>query len=242
MDDYNNQNQYPDNQNRGTSPDSSYDNNQDRQGQPWQNGPDSNPQGGQWQNGPSGGGSQWQNSPGGQWQNSSGNQWQNNQPYGQPPRQHNGKALASMIFGILALVACCVPFIQFPLAVVAIVLVILSKNRQPLTGFAIAGLVLGIIAIIMSIAMTIYWGYAFSLMNDPEFIQMYNDMMNMYQYTFTRPAADTPPPIKVRRARLASHVVKSFYGIICLPPATNTRFFTAQLTRAIPIPTYTSNS
>ena len=47
MDDYNNQNQYPDNQNRGTSPDSSYDNNQDRQGQPWQNGPDSNPQGGQ---------------------------------------------------------------------------------------------------------------------------------------------------------------------------------------------------
>ena len=173
MDDYNNQNQYPDNQNRGTSPDSSYDNNQDRQGQPWQNGPDSNPQGGQWQNGPSGGGSQWQNS--------SGNQWQNNQPYGQPPRQHNGKALASMIFGILALVACCVPFIQFPLAVVAIVLVILSQNRQPLPGFAIAGLVLGIIAIIMSIAMTIYWGYAFSLMNDPEFIQMYNDMMNMYQ-------------------------------------------------------------
>ena len=173
MDDYNNQNQYPDNQNRGTSPDSSYDNNQDRQGQPWQNGPDSNPQGGQWQNGPSGGGSQWQNS--------SGNQWQNNQPYGQPPRQHNGKALASMIFGILALVSCCIPFIQFPLAVVTIVLVILSKKKRPLSGFAIAGLVLGIISVICSICMTIYLGYVFNLLNDPEIWRMYQEMIELYQ-------------------------------------------------------------
>ncbi len=95
--------------------------------------------------------------------------------------RRNGQALASMIFGILALVSCCIPFIQFPLAVVAIVLVILSRKKQPLTGFAIAGLVLGIISIVISIAMTFYWGYAISMMNTPEFWEMYNEMMEMYQ-------------------------------------------------------------
>lgn len=210
MDEYNNQNQYPDNHNRGSSPDSPYDNNRSGQNQPqqpWQNGQNPNSQGSQWQNGQTdsgnqwqngqtGGGNQWQNGQadggnqwqngqtggGNQWQNNQGSgQWQNNQFYGQQPQQRNGKALASMIFGILALLSCCIPFIQFPLAVVAIVLVILSKKKQPLTGFAIAGLVLGIISVIISIAMTFYWGYAISLMNDPEFIDMYNDMMKMYQ-------------------------------------------------------------
>ena len=126
--------------------------------------------------------------PGEEWQSggpcgSNGGQqyWQGNQPYGQPPARRNGQALASMIFGILALVACCIPFIQFPLAVVAIVLVILSKKKQPLSGFAIAGLVLGIVSIVISIAMTFYWGYVISIMNTPEFWEMYNEMMQVYQ-------------------------------------------------------------
>lgn len=155
-------------------------------GGPWQNGGNqwqNDQPGGQWQNGQN----QWQNSqPGGPWQNNEnqwqngGNQWQNNQPYGQPP-QRNGQALASMIFGILALVSCCIPFVQFPLAVVTIVLVILSKKKRPLTGFAIAGLVLGIISVICSICMTFYLGYVFRMLNDPEVWKLYEEMMELYQ-------------------------------------------------------------
>lgn len=86
-----------------------------------------------------------------------------------------------MIFGILALVSCCIPFVQFPLAVVTIVLVILSKKKRPLTGFAIAGLVLGIISVICSICMTIYLGYLFNMLNDPEILKLYQEMIEMYQ-------------------------------------------------------------
>ena len=70
---------------------------------------------------------------------------------------------------------------QFPLAVTAIVLVILSKKGRPLHGFAIAGLVMGIISILMSIFMTFYWGIVISTMNDPEFMSMYNEILEMYQ-------------------------------------------------------------
>lgn len=98
-----------------------------------------------------------------------------------PPKQPNGMALASMIVGIFALLTCCIPFIQFPLAVIAIVLVILSKKGRPFHGFAIAGLVMAIISVLISIGMTFYWGYVIKLMNDPEFMSMYNEIMEMYQ-------------------------------------------------------------
>ena len=136
-----------------------------------------------WQNGPQNNQQYWQN-------NSQNNQqyWQNNspnnQPYwqnGQPPKRRNNLALASMIVGIFALITCCVPFIQFPLAVTTIVLVILSKKKQPLSGFAIAGLVMGILAILLSIVMLLYWGAYLQLMNDPEFSKILNEMMEMYQ-------------------------------------------------------------
>lgn len=98
-----------------------------------------------------------------------------------PPKQSNGMALASMIVGIFALLTCCIPFLQFPLAVISIVLVILSKKGRPFHGFAIAGLVMAIISIVVSIGMTFYWGYVIKLMNDPEFMSMYNELMEMYQ-------------------------------------------------------------
>lgn len=197
--------------NQAPPSDSPYDNqqNNDQQkpqppsqgGQPyWQSSPQDDQQ--YWQNSPQNGQQQWQNSPQNgqqqwpnnqqygqqQWPNNQQygqQQWQNNpqggMPYGQPPKRRNNLALASMIFGILALLACCIPFIQFPLAVVAIVLVILSKKKQPFSGFAIAGLVMGIIAIIISILMTLYWGALISMMNDPEFMDIYNELLKTYQ-------------------------------------------------------------
>lgn len=109
------------------------------------------------------------------------NQYQQSSYQQTPPKQPNGMALASMIVGIFALLTCCIPFIQFPLAVIAIVLVILSKKGRPFHGFAIAGLVMAIISVLISIGMTFYWGYVIKLMNDPEFMSMYNEIMEMYQ-------------------------------------------------------------
>ena len=95
-------------------------------------------------------------------------------------KETNRLAVASMIVGIFAMLTCCIPFIQFPLAVVTIVLVILSKKGKPFNGFAVAGLVLGILAVIISIGMTIYWGVLISLMKDPEFMSIYNSLLESY--------------------------------------------------------------
>ncbi len=142
----------------------------------WQNGPQNNQP--YWQNGPQNNQSYWQNGPQDNqsyWQQQGGQQyWQ------QPPRQQNNLALASMIFGIFSLLTCCIPFFQFPLAIISIVLVILSKKKQPLTGFAIAGLIMGIISIFISILMVLYWGQVVSFMNSPEFMDTYNEMVQLY--------------------------------------------------------------
>ena len=154
----------------------------------WQEGPKEQAPQNNWQDSPQNPGAQpgpgGQQPPYGSGQPPYGqNPYGNGQPpYGQPPRQTNNLALASMIVGIFALLACCIPFVQFPLAVVSIVLVVLSKKGQPLNGFAIAGLVLAIISIIISILMTLYWGFLISMMNDPEFLSIYNEMLEMYEY------------------------------------------------------------
>jgi hypothetical protein len=67
--------------------------------------------------------------------------------YVQPPRRANGSAIASLIFGILG----CVPFLTGLLAVV-LGIVGLRKTRDPSVGgkgMAIAGLVLGLISIVL---------------------------------------------------------------------------------------------
>ena len=173
MDEYRNQNS--DDQNGSNQPHPSE--------SPYNSGSSMDTQSGQAPNQPPYGQQPWQNAP-----NSDQQYWQNgspgSQPYwqnGQHQKKRNNLALASMIVGIFALITCCVPFIQFPLAVTAIVLVILSKKKQPLSGFAIAGLVMGILAILLSIVMLLYWGAYLQLMNDPEFSKILNEMMEMYQ-------------------------------------------------------------
>ena len=114
------------------------------------------------------------------YQNNYQKNYQNNYQYEAPQKETNRLAVASMIVGIFAMLTCCIPFIQFPLAVVTIVLVILSKKGKPFNGFAVAGLVLGILAVIISIGMTIYWGVLISLMKDPEFMSIYNSLLESY--------------------------------------------------------------
>ena len=124
--------------------------------------------------------SQPQNNDQNNTQNDYQNNYQNNYQYEAPQKETNRLAVASMIVGIFAMLTCCIPFIQFPLAVVTIVLVILSKKGKPFNGFAVAGLVLGILAVIISIGMTIYWGVLISLMKDPEFMSIYKSLLESY--------------------------------------------------------------
>ncbi len=158
---------------------------QNPQNGPWQgwqnpqNGPQNNWQQNQYQQ--SGPQNSWQQNQ--YQQNGTPQGWQQNQ-YQQynHPKESNGLALASMIVGILALISCCCsPLVQFPLAVTAIVLMILSKKGRPLSGFAVAGLIMAIFAILMSIAMTLLIGLFNSpeyrkILSSPEYQKIYEDI------------------------------------------------------------------
>ncbi len=109
-------------------------------------------------------------------------------PYQQvPAKENNPLALASMITGLLALITCCCsPLIQFPLAVTSIVLMILSKRGKPLQGYAIAGLIMSIFAILLSILMTIMIGIVRSpqyqdFLNSPEFEDIFEEYESLYE-------------------------------------------------------------
>ncbi len=120
------------------------------------------------------------------------NNWQQD-PYQQPPyqqappKENNPLALAAMITGLLALITCCCsPLIQFPLAVASIVLVILSKRGKPFSGYAIAGLIMSIFAILLSILMTFMIGLVRSpqyqeFLNSPEFQDIFDDYESLYE-------------------------------------------------------------
>ena len=101
----------------------------------------------------------------------------------QPPyKQQNNMALAAMIVGIFSLLSCCIPPLQFALSVVGILLVIFSKKGgKPWSGFAIAGLVLSILSLIISIVMVIYVIFAFQMMRDPQYAPLFNEIYQMYE-------------------------------------------------------------
>lgn len=85
--------------------------------------------------------------------------YQNFQPNVQPVAQNNGVATASLIVGIVSLVCC-----GFPAGIVAVILGIIGLNKSKTMcgngkGMAIAGIILGAVSIVFSIAMPIC-GYA----------------------------------------------------------------------------------
>lgn len=115
------------------------------------------------------------------------------QPYGQqqygagPPQQGNTLAIAGLVLGILGVLLAFIPL----LGVVAGVLLGLgaaicgglglSKSKEPGRGgkgMAIAGLVLGIIAIILGILQATVLGAAFNTVTDPAFQQELEQQMD----------------------------------------------------------------
>lgn len=76
----------------------------------------------------------------------------NNVP--QPP-QSNGKAVAAMVLGICSIVfACLSPIIAIILGILAIVFAIMA-NKMGKTGMSTAGLITGVIGIILAVVMWI---------------------------------------------------------------------------------------
>ena len=76
----------------------------------------------------------------------------------QPPKPTNGVGIAGMVFGILSYIFCWVPVFGLILGLIGVILsgVGLSrKDRYRLNGFAIAGLILSIIAMVVGLIMTI---------------------------------------------------------------------------------------
>lgn len=102
-------------------------------------------------------------------------------PSGVPPQKNKNMAIASMVVGIFALISCCCSPLGLTLSIIGIVLVILSKKGAPFSGFAVAGLVLSIIALLGSLFSFAYYMMVLSIAQDPQFGPMFNDMMQQYQ-------------------------------------------------------------
>ena len=103
-----------------------------------------------------------------------------NMPGGQSRQQKpkNNFATGSLACGILGLLTLCC--CAFPLAIIlgvgAVSFAVISKKGQPFSGTAIAGIVLGIICILLGIGEFLYVLAFTSFMNDPENAAMFNEI------------------------------------------------------------------
>lgn len=114
------------------------------------------------------------------------NRYQNLQTGREPgnTNQVNRLALWSMFCGVAALLLLCF-CILFPfsilLGVTAIVLAILSKKGEPFSGYAIAGLILGILAVLMGIAVFAYLMMINFMLRDPQWAPFFDEVIQQYE-------------------------------------------------------------
>lgn len=98
--------------------------------------------------------------------------------------QPNRMAIASMICGLCGfLMLCgCVAFpLSITLGVAAIVLAIMSKKGGPFSGYAIAGLILGILALLAGVVEFLYLMLINVLLRDPEWAPFFDEVMRQYE-------------------------------------------------------------
>ena len=70
--------------------------------------------------------------------------------------KNRGFAISSMILGILSIVCCCYFYVGMAAAVLAIIFSVISRIKMGyFDGFAVAGLVTGIIGLVFGIAMIV---------------------------------------------------------------------------------------
>ena len=108
-----------------------------------------------------------------------------NQPYRgpEPPKQKNSYATVSLVSGIFGLLTlCCMAFpIAIILGVGAIAFAVISKQGRPMTGPAIAGIILGAFCIVLGIGEFLYILAVSAFMKDPENAAMFNEIYNQLE-------------------------------------------------------------
>ena len=96
----------------------------------------------------------------------------------------NGMAVASMLCGITGVLFLC-GCISFPASILcgvaAISLALLSKQGSPMSGYAIAGLVFGIVSLLLGLAECAYLIAVNALIRDPEFAPIFDEVMQQYE-------------------------------------------------------------
>lgn len=99
-----------------------------------------------------------------------------------PIRKKNSMALASMLCGLFGVVFlfCCLFPAAILLGVAAIVLSFLSRKGEPFSGLAIAGLVLGILAVLLGVAECAYLIMLNSMLQDPEMAHIFDQILEQY--------------------------------------------------------------
>ncbi len=119
--------------------------------------------------------------------------WQNQYNNGQPPywqnqpqrprREKNSFATISLISGIFALLTLCC--FAFPVAIIcgvgAVCFAIISKKGQPFRGTAAAGIILGVIAVLLGIGEFFYVLTITNLMKDPANAAAFNEFFEQFQ-------------------------------------------------------------
>ena len=101
------------------------------------------------------------------------------------PQQSSGLAVASLVLGIISLVLFCVWYVSIPCAIIAIVMGAIAKGKAARgeaggKGMATAGLVCGIIAIIIDVIVVILVLVGVSVFG-PKMQEMAEEMQKMQQ-------------------------------------------------------------
>lgn len=112
------------------------------------------------------------------------NAYDNNGRQPKPVKEPNKMAMASLICGLTGMISLCF-CIAFPLTIIlgvaAICFSFFSKKGQPFTGQAVAGLVLGILAVIFGLAAGFYLIFMSLVLSDPNMAPILNQMEEMIQ-------------------------------------------------------------
>ena len=107
------------------------------------------------------------------------------QPYRGPetPKPKNSYGTVSPVSGIFGLLTlCCMAFpIAIILGVGAIAFAVISKQGRPMTGPAIAGIILGAFCIVLGIGEFLYILAVSAFMKDPENAAMFNEIYNQLE-------------------------------------------------------------
>lgn len=77
------------------------------------------------------------------------------QMYGQKPR--TGLAVAALVLGIVGLLLCWIPVVGSILAILALIFGIVAVRRPAGRGMATTGIVLGALALVLSVLLAIFW-------------------------------------------------------------------------------------